>query len=129
MALVAKAAEKAGERAVESGAGALSRLVGMLRQRFMGDGDAVATKALAQVEDAPDSPSRLQLLTEVVDRRADADADLRSELETLVQEARAEGVDVGPITQIAGNQNVQVAGTVGSDVNVTHGQPPPSSGR
>lgn len=129
-ALVAKAAEKAGERAVESGAGVLSRLVGRLRQRFTGDGDAAATNALDQVEDAPDSPSRLKLLTEVVDRRAAADADFRSELETLVHEARAEGVDVGSITQtVWGDQNVQVAGIVGSDVNVTYGHPPPAPER
>lgn len=124
-ALVVKAAEKAGERAAEGGAGALGRLVDRLRQRFTGDGDAAATKALERVEDAPDSPSRLQLLTEVVDRRAAADADFRSELETLVHEARAEGVELGSITQtVWGDQNVQVAGTVGSDVNVTYGQPP-----
>lgn len=124
-ALMAKAADTAAERMVDSGAGALGRALGRLRKRLGADESQDGVRALARVENAPDSPSRVQDLAQVLDRRADADADFRSELEGLVQEAQAGGVDVGSITQaVWGNQNVQVAGTVGSDVTVTYGQPP-----
>ena len=122
-ALVAKAAE----RAVEGGEGVLVRLVGWLRQRFSADDQHEAQAALAHVEQVPDSPSRLQRLAEVIDRRAEADAGFRSELKALVKHAQAGGVDVGTIAQTAwGDQNVQIAGVEGSSINLTYGQPPPS---
>ena len=122
-ALVAKAAE----RAVEGGEGALVRVVGWLRQRFSGEGQHEAQTALAYVEEVPDSRSRLGALAEAIDRRAAADAGFRSELEALVQQAQAGGVDVGSIAQRAwGDQNVQIAGVEGSSINFGYGQPPPA---
>lgn len=125
-ALVAKASEKAAEEAVDSGAGALGRLVGWLRGRFNGDGTPEDGEALARLQDAPDSPSRVRELAAVLDRRA-GDHGFRTELQTVVDEAQAAGVDVGSIAQVAwGVGNVQIAGVVGSTVTTTHGQPPPS---
>lgn len=123
-ALVAKAADKTAERAVEGGAGVLRRLVAWLRERFSADQEGAA--ALAWVEGAPDSASRLRELAEVLDRRAHADSGFRAELKSLVDETEADGVDVASVVQtVWGNQNVQTAGVVGSVVTVTYGQPPP----
>ena len=58
-ALVAKATEKTAEAAVDGGAGALSGIVAWLRKRFSGPEDNQGATALARIEDAPDSPSRL----------------------------------------------------------------------
>lgn len=126
-ALVAKAADKAAERAVEGGEGALARLVGWLRRRFSADEEHDGATALAHVEEVPDSPSRLTALAEVLDRRAGADDGFRSELKALVDHALAAGVDVGSIAQTAwGHQNVQSAGVVDSEINVTYSQQPPA---
>ena len=126
-ALVAKAGDKAADRAVEGGAGVLRRLVGWLRERFSGDNDADGTRAISRVEDAPDSPSRIQELADVLDRRVGADEGFRDTLKALVAEARSAGVDVGSITQSAwGSQNVQNAGVAHSQIHVTFGQPPPA---
>jgi hypothetical protein len=128
--LVAKAEDKVAERAVQDGAGVLRRLVGWLRDRFTGDKDEAGARALARVEDAPDSPARIRELADVLDQRAGTDAEFRAALEALVAEARSAGVNVGSITQTAqGDQNVQSAGLVGSDIRVTYGQSPPSPGR
>lgn len=126
-ALLAKAADKAVERAVEGGEGVLAGLVSWLRQRFSGDDEDEARTALADVEQVPDSPSRLQVLAGVIDRRASVDAGFRSELEALVKQAQADGVEVGTISQTAwGNQIVQIGGVADSPINLTFGQPPPS---
>jgi len=126
-ALVAKAADKAAERAVEGGEGVLARLVSWLRARFSAEAEREGATALARVEEVPDSPSRLKALAEALDRRAEADGGFRTELQTLVDQAEAGGVDVGSIAQTAwGSQNVQSAGVVDSEINVTYGQPPPA---
>ena len=124
-AIVAALVAKAAERAVEGGEDALARLVGQLRRRLSGEREAQT--ALAHVEEVPDSPSRLGALTEVINRRLEADPGFRSELEALVQQAQAGGVDVGSIAQTAwGNQNVQIAGVEGSSISLGYGQPPPA---
>lgn len=131
-ALVAKASDKAAERAVDEGAGALVRLVGWLRERFAADDATEAIAALAKVEDAPDSPSRVRELAAVLDCRVDDpdDPDFRVEMQALVDEAQAGGADVGSIAQSAwGNQNTQIAGVFGSTITTTHGQPPLAPGR
>lgn len=125
-ALVAKATETTADRAVAGGAGALAKLVTWLRQRFSAEEEQRGTRALARVEDAPDSRSRLSELAEVLDRRAETDAEFRSKLKSLVDEADRSGVDVGSIAQtVWGNQNVQAAAAVDSDITVTYGQPRP----
>lgn len=124
-ALVAKATDKATERAVEGGEGALARLVGWLRRRFSDDDQHDdAHTALTRLEEVPDSPSRLQALAGVIDGRAEADPGFRAELEALVKQAHAAGMDVGTIVQTAwGDQNVQIGGVQGSSITVTQ-QPP-----
>lgn len=119
---IAKAVEHAGERSADGASSALGQLVSFLRKRFS-DGDAGS--ALARVEDAPDSPSRLRDLAAVIDEQAVRDEAFRDELGVLVEQARTAGVDIGSISQTAwGNQNVQAAGITDSDITVTYGQPP-----
>jgi hypothetical protein len=125
-AMVRKAAETAAEQAVEGKAGMVGRLAGWLRHRFSDAEHSEESTALARLEDAPDSPSRLRELARVVDGYAAADPGFRAELEALVKEVRAAGVDVGSITQsVWGNQNVQAGGIVDSTITVTHGPPAP----
>jgi hypothetical protein len=122
--LVAKAEDKAAESGVDAAAGVVRRLAGWLRDRFSRDKDEAGASALARVADAPDSPSRIRELADVVDRRAESDSDFRTALETLVAEARSAGAEVGPITQTSwGNQNVQSAGVTDSEIHVSYGSP------
>jgi len=124
-ALVAKASERAADETVDAGASSLRALVSRIRALFTAAPDEPVRAALARVEDAPDSPSRQRDLTEVIDVRARDDSGLRAELEGLVAQARDVGVDVGSISQSArGSQNVQVAGTSGSQLHVNYGSPP-----
>lgn len=126
-ALVAKAADKTAEGAVEGAADALGRLVAWLRERFSGTEEPEGTTALVRVEEVPDSPSRLRDLADALDRRASIDEAFQFELKSFVDEAKAGGVDVGSIVQTAwGGQNVQNAGNVDSEINVTYGQSPSS---
>jgi hypothetical protein len=123
-ALVAKALDRAEDEAVDAGTGVLKRLVGLVRDRFSRDRDAPTTMAVSRVQDAPDSPSRVRELAVAIDGVAEADPAFRSELEGLVEEARHSGLVVGAIVQTAmGNQNVQSAGLVDSQVNVSYGSP------
>ena len=130
-ALVAKALDRAEDDAVDAGEGALRRLLGFLRDRFARDDEPGPGTALARVQDAPDSPSRVQDLAGAIDRVAELDPAFHSALEGLITQARRSGVDVGAIVQTAtGNQNVQIAGVVDGDVHVRYGSPaPPNSGR
>jgi len=124
-ALVARALGRAEDKAVDEGEGVLRRLVGALRQHFSGAGDQTGTAALERVEDAPDSPTSVRDLAMLLDDRAAGDAAFRGELEGLVEQARAAGVDVDSISQVAvGDQNVQAAGLIDSLVNVTFGARP-----
>lgn len=130
-AMVAKAAEKAAEQAVGGAPGVLGQLVGWLKQRFSNDNDdeKPVAQALSRVEDAPDSPSRIEQLASVLDAWANADPGFRDELRQLVNNASTGGVDVGSIAQnVWGNQNVTSAGVTGSDIFVTY-YAPPSSGQ
>jgi hypothetical protein len=124
-ALVVKAAEKGGEELAEGASSLFGRVVGWLRARFSRTRDEEASSALAKVEDAPDSPSRVEALAGVLDTRAEADPEFRAELQRFVDEAKTTGVDVKSITQQAfGDQNVQVADVHGSSINVSHGGTP-----
>jgi hypothetical protein len=128
-AMVRKAAETTAEQAVEGTSGVVGRMVGWLRNRFSDAEHSEGSVALARLEDAPDSPTRVRELARIVDQYAEADPGLRAELEALVKEARTAGVDVGSITQSAwGNQNVQAGGVVDSEIAVTYGTPPPRPG-
>lgn len=124
-AIVAKASEQAADGAVDAGASGLRRLLAAVRERFANRHDEAVTGAVERVADAPDSPSRVETLAELIDERASADEALRRDLEALVEQARGEGVAVGSISQAAwGNQNVQAAGLVDSQVNVSYGDAP-----
>jgi hypothetical protein len=122
--LAAKALERATERAVDAGESSLRRLVDWLRERLRHD--EPGNRALELMAQTPDSPSLMQQLAQQIDERAAMDPGFRAELEALVGEIRAEGVDVAAIQQTAwGDRNVQIARVSGSQVNVSYGSPPP----
>jgi hypothetical protein len=129
--LVAKAVDSAGDRVVAGAAGVLGRLVDRVRARFRERDDASGMQALERVVDAPDSPSRLTALAAAVDGQA-VDDGFRAELEVLIAETQRSGVDVASVVQTAwGNQNVQIGGVTGSEIQVTYGSPqvpPPDRG-
>jgi hypothetical protein len=124
--LIVKAVDRAEDDSLDAGSGALRRLLGFLRDRFSRDDDAPASTALARVEDAPDSPSRRQDLAAAIAALAQRDEEFRTELERLIGEARRAGIEVGSSQTATGNQNVQAAGLVDSEVRVSYGSPPPS---
>jgi hypothetical protein len=130
-ALLTKAAEKGGENLAVAAKAAVGRLVEWLRDRFTQTGDEEGSQALAWAEGAPDSPSRARALAEVVDRRAAADPEFRSQVQELVDHAKQQqGLQVGSITQSAvGDQNVQAAGNQDTSVTVSYGTPPPPPAR
>lgn len=104
-ALVARNAANRARRTSDDDTKVLDHLVGWLRRLVAADDPTAGAAALARVEEAPESHERLHDLAQVLNRRAIADGDFRSDLEALVNEARAEGVDVSSITQMAwGNQ-------------------------
>ncbi len=124
--LIVKAVDQAEDDALDAGAGALRQLLGFLRDRFSRDGDAPASTALARVEDAPDSPSRLRELAAEIAALARRDEEFRTELERLIGEARRAGVEVGISQTATGNQNVQAGGLIDSEVRVSYASPPPA---
>lgn len=122
--LVAKAGERASERAVDGGEHAVRRLVGRLRKRF--SEDAPAARALALVEQAPDDEASVGQLAAYIAQHATVDPGFRCDVEALVGQARAEGVAVDAVQQTAsGEGNVQIAGLSESHVSVSYGTPPP----
>ena len=127
-ALLTKAAEASGENLADAAKAAVRRVVGWLRERFTRAGDEEGSQALAWAEGAPDSASRARALAEVIDRRAAADPEFKSQLQQLVDEARQhQGLQVGSIAQSAvGDQNVQAAGNQDTSVTVSYGSAPPA---
>ena len=124
--LIVKAVDRAEGDALDVGSGVLRRLLGFLRERFSRDADASASTALARVEDVPDSPSRRRELAAAIAALAQDDEEFRTELERLIGEARGAGIEVGISQTATGNQNVQAAGLIDSEVNVSYGSPPPA---
>lgn len=119
-ALVAKAGDHALATTVEAGDSALRRVVDRLRQRFADTDDEKAAAALEVVERAPDA-TVMRELAAAVDRHVATDVGLAAELEEFVKQARAEGVDVDSINQVAwGDHNVQIAEVHGSQINIGH---------
>ena len=95
-------------RTVDDDTRVLDGLVGWLRRLAAAADPTVGVAALARVEEAPESHERLHDLAQLLNRRAIADSGFRSDLEALVNEASAQGVDVNSITQMAwGNQPCQ----------------------
>jgi hypothetical protein len=120
-ALVAKAMDRAEDQAVDEAGGVLRRLAKVVRGRLSkGSGEDQA--ALAGAEAAPDSAKQLARLTEALERQIKDDDAFRSELERLVGEASAAGVDVGSVVQSAvGVGTVQIAGVSASSISVRTG--------
>jgi hypothetical protein len=115
-ALFAKALDRAGEKAVDQGEGALRRLVELVRGRL--SSEEKDSKALEKVEDAPDSPSRVEALAQLLDERTKDDRDFRRELKALVEEAE---VNVGDIAQATYGPQSPVFGVVSGKVDLTFG--------
>jgi hypothetical protein len=107
-ALIAKALDRAEEKAVDEGEGALRSLVGLVRSKLT-DSSQDGPNALERVKDAPDSPSRIEDLAHLLDRQVGDEPEFRRELEALVEKAKGTGADVGAIAQAAyGEGNIQV---------------------
>lgn len=129
VAFVVKAAEKAGETVVEGFPSAVGKIRAWLRKRFA-QPDEEAAVALDRVEDAPDSPARLHVLAEIIDRRAEEDPGFKAELQELIDQARTAGVDMDAVSQIAqGIGIVQIANTQNSTITVSQGGTLPPPGR
>jgi hypothetical protein len=121
-ALIAKALDRAGEKAVDQGEGAVRRLVELVRGRLSETDDEEGTKALERVEDAPDSPSRVEALARLLGERAKDNPELRRELAALVEEAEGSGIDVGGIVQATyGDQSPQLGVVSNSEVKISYG--------
>ncbi len=99
-ALVARNAENMARGTSGEEASVVNRSVGWLRRLVAADDPAVGGAALDRVEEAPDSHVRLHELAEVLNRRATADDGFRSDLAALINQARAEGIDISSITQL-----------------------------
>lgn len=116
--LMVKATDRAEEQTVDAASAALSHFASWLRHKVSGHPSATV---LERLEDASDSDSRIRALAEALDERAAADPGFAAELRNHLDQARAAGVPVPPITQSAtGDGNVQVADNQGS-VSVTYG--------
>lgn len=119
-ALVVKASEKAGEKIVDAGAAALIQLMQWLRQQLSSDDGVTGAAELAKVEEVPDSPTWVRALAEAIDGRAAEDQKFKIELKTLIEQVRAAGVQVSPVSQIViGDQNIQVAQAENVSVSVS----------
>jgi len=62
----------------------------------------------------------------VIAALAQRDEEFRTELERLIGDARQAGIKVDISQTAIGDQNVQAAGLVDSEVHVSYGSPPPS---
>jgi hypothetical protein len=129
-ALIAKALDRAEGEALDQGEGALRRLVAAVRKRFSGEDDA-GSVALARVEDAPDSKSRIEALAGLLDAEAQRDPEFGRDLSGLVEEAKGAGVDFKSVVQTAyGDQDPIFNDVRDSDVQVNYyGSPPPGRPR
>jgi hypothetical protein len=125
-AVAARAQDDVLDAVVEGGEGVLRRVVARVRERFCDAGDADGAQALELVEQVPDSRRLVRGLAEAVDRHVVDEPAFAQELEQLAARARAGGVDVESITQVAlGDQGVQIAGVQSSTITVTHAAPAP----
>lgn len=119
-----KAAEAGGEAAGSGAVSVMRRLVAKLRSWLTGQGDQEAAEALAKVEDAPDSPSRVAFLAALLDERARQDEAFKTELEQLIEAIKDAGGDVPAVQQTAiGDGNIQIGhASGGASINI--GKPP-----
>ncbi|MGA8364398.1 MAG: hypothetical protein WB709_07740 [Solirubrobacteraceae bacterium] len=121
-ALVAKVLNRAENEAVDEAGSALGRLTQAVRER-LSKGNQEDQAAFAGVEAAPDSAKQVTRLTEALERSI-ADEAFRGELQRLVDEAKAGGVDVESIVQNAvGIGIVQIGSVSGSSISVKTSSP------
>lgn len=92
------AAQVVGSALSTAASGTVSALVEWVRERFQG------SRELERVEDAPDSPSRVHELGQLIEAEAAQDTQVRSELQELLESLK----DFEPtvMQQAIGNQNV-----------------------
>jgi hypothetical protein len=118
-ALAAKALDRTEDKALDEGANALKRLLSVIRSRFAHEPGSKGSQALARVEEAADSPSRVRALADAVDAAAAEDGDFRRELEDAIAKSRQAGLQVETLVQaVSGDGNVQIAGIQDSTVRV-----------
>jgi hypothetical protein len=118
-ALFAKALDRAGEKTVDRGEGALCRLVKLVKDRL--SADEKGAKALEKMQGAP-SPSGVEALGQLLNEQTKDDPEFRRELEALIEEAKGSGISVEGIVQATyGDQSPQVGVVSGGEVNVTFG--------
>lgn len=124
-ALVAKAQERAVDATADAGAGVLRALIERVRRRFVDACDGEGTRVLELVEQAPDSPRLTGRLAAAIDHHVTAEPAFAAELEQLIAQAKAGGVDIESISLVAwGDHNVQIAGVTGSQISISRRQPP-----
>lgn len=99
-ALVARSAQDRTQRPPDQDMQSLDRLMGWLRRLVAADDPTVGAHALARVEEAPLSYARLHELAFILNRRATSDIGFRSDLEALIEHARASNLDIDSIIRL-----------------------------
>ena len=123
--LIAKALGRAEDGVVDSAVKVAKGALAKLRQHFAGDTEV--EKALAEVEKRPKSGGREMVLAEILESRAADSPGVLEELKSILAEAKAAGVTIGPIKQIAVGTDIdQVSGLVNSTVTINKGTRPPA---
>jgi len=139
--LVLKAVGKVGEKSAEAAVAVLGKLLERVRSHFRSHGNDADEAALARIGGPRAGPKQIEALATAVDRHAGSDPAFKADLQRLVREASAAGLDVQRIAKIAwgnrnvqlaqslkqiiwGNQNVQLGTVTDSGVNVTYGSAP-----
>lgn len=122
-ALIAKALDRAENGAVDGAVQMARKAVDSLHRRFAGD--AEVESALEALVEVPDSNKREKALAELLEVRARESAELRVELESIAEMIEGAQVKIGDIEQVVeGDGNVQVAGTLDSQINISQNSSP-----
>ncbi|SDP44505.1 hypothetical protein SAMN04487914_111143 [Arthrobacter sp. ok909] len=116
--LISKFYEGALSKAVEE---ASKGLVDWIKGRFKGH--EAGERALARVEDAPDSTSRVKALEGIIEEQATADPDFLDQLAKLLEKAQPTAVQGHAAT--SGAQSPAFGQISGGNVSVDYGTTPP----
>lgn len=100
----------------EAGAG----LVAWIRSRFKDHGDG--EQALARVEEAPDSASRVKALEAAIVDHARADPDFLAQLAKVLEKARPAAAQGTATT--SGDRSPAIGQIDGGHLNINYGTPP-----
>lgn len=124
--LIAHAFDSAGGELGSAAAGLASGFVDRLQAHFKSVDDDEAVAVLTRVVDPPVGPAQLEKLAGVLDTYAEQDLGFGRDLEALVRESEAAGLDIGAVSQVAwGNNNLQITGVTRSSINLNQN---PSAG-